>query len=43
MACSGVDAAVHFHLIAVLTKDGNQALAKMQLDKMIPKIMKELS
>ena len=42
MACSGVDAAVHFHLIAILTQDGNQALAKMQLDKMIPKIMDEL-
>lgn len=43
MACSGVDAPVHFHLIAVLSEDGNQALAKMQLDKMIPKIMDELS
>ncbi len=43
MACSGVDAPVHFHLIAILDKDGNQALAKMQLDKMIPKMMDELS
>lgn len=43
MACSGVDAPVHFHLITILSKDGNQALAKMQLDKMIPVIMDELS
>lgn len=43
MACSGVDSPVHFHLIAVLSEDGNQALAKMQLDKMIPRIMNELS
>ncbi len=43
MACSGVDSPVHFHLIVVMDKDGNQALAKMQLDKMIPKFMDELS
>ena len=43
MACSGVDAPVHFHLIAILSQDGNQALAKMQLDKIIPVIMNELS
>ncbi len=43
MSCSGLDAAVHFHLIAILDKDGNQALAKMQLDKMIPKMLAELS
>lgn len=43
MACSGVDSPVHFHLITILSQDGNQALAKMQLDKMIPVIMDELS
>lgn len=43
MTCSGIGAPVHFHLIAVLDKDGNQALAKMKLDKLIPIIMEELS
>ncbi len=42
MCCSGVNAAVHFHLIALLEKDGNQALTKMQLAKLVPIIMKEL-
>ena len=43
MACSGVDAAVHFHLIGILSGDGNQALMKLQFDKMIPAIMHELA
>jgi CheY-like chemotaxis protein/predicted regulator of Ras-like GTPase activity (Roadblock/LC7/MglB family) len=43
MACSGVDSPVHFHLISIMDADGNQALAKMQLDKMVPVFMAELS
>jgi len=42
MCCSGVNASVHFHLIVLLAKDGNQALTKMQLAKLVPMIMKEL-
>ncbi|WP_417913438.1 response regulator [Candidatus Electronema sp. TJ] len=42
MSCSGSAAPVHFHLIALLDKDGNQALTKMQLAKLVPQIMKEL-
>ncbi|WP_420208793.1 response regulator [Candidatus Electronema sp. JC] len=42
MCCSGADSPVHFHLIALLDKDGNQALTKMQLAKLVPMIMKEL-
>jgi CheY-like chemotaxis protein len=42
MCCPGVSAAVHFHLIALLEKDGNQALTKMQMAKLIPIITKEL-
>ncbi|MGR0480508.1 MAG: response regulator [Candidatus Electronema sp. V4] len=42
MCCSGADSPVHFHLIALLDKDGNQALTKMQLAKLVPVIMKEL-
>jgi len=43
MECSGVDATVHFHLIGILSADGNQALIKMQFGKMIPHLMNELS
>lgn len=42
MACSGVDSPVHFHVIVVLNTDGNQALAKLSIDKLQPKIMAEL-
>lgn len=43
MECSGVDATVHFHVIGILSADGNQALMKMQFDKMIPQVMEELT
>ena len=33
---SGLESAVPFHLIAVLDKDGNQALTRMQLSKIVP-------
>jgi predicted regulator of Ras-like GTPase activity (Roadblock/LC7/MglB family) len=42
MTCSGVNAKVHFHTIAILSADGNQALMKMQLEKMMPAVMAEL-
>lgn len=42
MRCSGVEAAVHFHLITIMAADGNQALAKMQMDKLVPSVMAEL-
>lgn len=42
MSCSGMEATVHFHLIAVLERDGNQALTKIQLARIIPLVMKEL-
>lgn len=42
MCCSGVSSSVHFHLIALLEKDGNQALTKMQMAKLVPIITKEL-
>ncbi len=43
MRCSGTDAKVHFHLIGILAADGNQALMKMQIEKMVPAVMGELS
>ena len=42
MACSGVDSPVHFHVITILDSDGNQALAKLSIDKLMPKILTEL-
>lgn len=42
MSCSGMSASVHFHLIALLDKDGNQALTKMQMAKLVPLILQEL-
>lgn len=42
MCCSGT-AAVHFHLLAVLDRDGNQALTKLQMARLIPVVMKELA
>ncbi len=43
MICSGADSAAHLHLIAVIDKDGNHALARMTLEKMAPKAVAELS
>jgi predicted regulator of Ras-like GTPase activity (Roadblock/LC7/MglB family) len=43
MHCSGMDAPVHFHLLAIITADGNLALAKMELEKMTAPILAELS
>jgi CheY-like chemotaxis protein len=42
MCCSGNASATHFHLLAVLDREGNQALAKLQLARLIPVVMKEL-
>lgn len=38
MRCSGPKSLVHFHLITILSADGNQALIKMELDKVVPLI-----
>jgi len=43
MRCSGVDEKVHFHVISIMAQDGNQALMKMQVEKMIPAVMEELT
>lgn len=43
MRCSGVDAKAHFHVIGVMAGDGNQALMKMQIEKMLPAVMDELA
>lgn len=43
MRCSGIKAKVHYHTIAIFSADGNQALAKMEMEKMIPLVMDELA
>lgn len=43
MRCSGVKSKVHYHTIAIFSADGNQALAKMEMEKMIPAVMEELA
>lgn len=42
MLCTGVKEKVHVHFITILTNDGNQALAKMMMEKLAPAVMKEL-
>lgn len=43
MRCSGVEALLHFHILAIFSTEGNLALAKMELEKMVAPILAELS
>ncbi|HEY6093839.1 MAG TPA: hypothetical protein VIU93_02690 [Gallionellaceae bacterium] len=43
MMCTGVDEKAHLHLITILAKDGNQALAKMAMHKIAPKAIESLA
>lgn len=43
MGCSGEEARTHIHVFVIFASDGNQALAKMELNKIIPQIVDELS
>jgi len=43
MACSGENTPVHLHLFAIFKEDGNVALAKMILPKIMNKAVSELS
>lgn len=43
MACSGEDERVHIHLFAVFAKDGNSALGKMAIKKILPQAVEMLS
>ncbi len=42
MMCTGVEQKAHLHLITILAKDGNQALAKMAMHKIAPKVMEQV-
>jgi len=43
MGCSGEDARVHLHIFAIFQNDGNVALGKMMLRKILPKAVEMLS
>lgn len=43
MHCSGIDALIHFHLLAIISADGSLALAKMDLERMTAPILAALS
>lgn len=43
MECSGVDSARHVHMIAVLQEGGNQALVKVTIARVLPKIVADLT
>ena len=43
MRCSGIEAPVHFHLMVVVSAEGNLALAKMELEKMVAPVLAEIS
>jgi predicted regulator of Ras-like GTPase activity (Roadblock/LC7/MglB family) len=43
MGCSGEDSRVHLHIFAIFTEDGNVALGKMALNKILPEAVKALS
>lgn len=43
MMCTGVEQKAHLHLITILAKDGNQALAKLAMHKIAPKAMESIA
>jgi hypothetical protein len=43
MACSGENSPIHLHLFAVFKKDGNVALAKLIMPRILNKAVKELT
>ena len=43
MRCSGTKSKVHYHIITIFSAEGNQALAKMEMEKMIQPVMEELA
>jgi predicted regulator of Ras-like GTPase activity (Roadblock/LC7/MglB family) len=43
MRCSGVEVQVHFHLLVIVAADGNLALAKLELEKLVTLVLAEIS
>lgn len=42
MACSGEESRLHIHMFLIMDKEGNHTLGRMQMDRMLPKILDEL-
>ena len=43
MRCSGTRSKTHIHVISILEPDGNQALMKMEMERMMPALIAELA
>lgn len=43
MECSGPASRAHLHLMVVLDETGNQALTRMTLEKVVPKVVQEIA
>ncbi len=43
MGCSGEESRVHLHIFAIFSNDGNVALGKMALKKILPKAVEMLA
>jgi predicted regulator of Ras-like GTPase activity (Roadblock/LC7/MglB family) len=43
MMCTGVEQKAHLHMITILGKDGNQALAKVTMHKIAPQAMAQVA
>jgi CheY-like chemotaxis protein/predicted regulator of Ras-like GTPase activity (Roadblock/LC7/MglB family) len=43
MRCSGTQSKTHIHVIAILEPDGNHALMKMEMERMMPALLVELT
>ncbi len=41
--CSGIDSKVHIHIFAIFDKDGNSALGRLTLKKILPKVVEEIA
>ena len=43
MRCSGTQSKRHIHVISILEPDGNHALMKMEMERMMPALLAELA
>ena len=43
MMCTGAEQKAHLHIITILAKDGNQALAKVAMHKIAPQAMLQVA
>jgi predicted regulator of Ras-like GTPase activity (Roadblock/LC7/MglB family) len=43
MRCSGTQSKTHIHVIAILEPDGNHALMKIEMERMMPALLAEFT